>query len=505
MEPGRAGEAGPEAQRSDVVATLAWLAVAALLRFAALGRFSLWGDEVYSLDNSFELFTPAMKAADLAFPLFFLLERGVLELRDLAGGGPADPAQLQLLMRLVPAIAGSMAAAAAFRCSRGFLARGERHVLAALVAFSPWFLFFSQTARFYAPLLALSVPATFELLRAQRDGRVRSAVEGTLWLVLAIATQPTAVLLLVGHLAACFAAAALRIRPLTKAIVPPLLLPVLLALPAAIWPEAVRDTLGYKLRAQDAGVEGLAGLVLGIGWNVGPVVAALAALGLPTLWRRDRTVALHVIVGAGVPTALLLVLAALHKSVEQRYLIGVVVLALLPAAAYVGELAQRLDGVVRGARLAVPLLAVGAWIPGLLSEPIDGNRHDLAGALRYVTERLQPGDGVVCDYHALARRYLPAELPDALLLEAPPPSGTSDAGRWKVMAASCPRLWIVLPAEFAEASDEHRAFQRWAWGEGRLQREFWRPRLDYHQNRIRVFLVEPKRAARWVPGRADGR
>jgi uncharacterized membrane protein YiaA len=502
MEPGRAGTAEPEAQRSDVVATLAWLAVAALLRFAALGRFSLWGDEVYSLDNALELFTPSMQPADLAFPLFYLLERGVLELRHLAGAGPPDPAQLQLLLRLVPAVAGSMAAAAAFRCSRGFLARGERHVLAALVAFSPWFLFFSQTARFYAPLLALCVPATFELLRAQRDGNLRSAIEGTCWTALAIATQPTAILLLAGHLVAVFTAALLRVRPLTRAVVPPLLLPLLIAVPAAFWPEVVRDTLLYKLKAQDAGVEGLAGLVLGIGWNVGPVIAALAALGLPTLWRRDKTVALHVIVGAGVPTLLLMVLAALQKSVEQRYLLAVVVLALLPAAAYVGELAQRLDGVVRGARLAVPLLAVGAWVPGLLSESIDGNRHDLAGALRFVTEHLQPGDGVVCDYHALARRYLPAELPDELLLEAPPPVGGSDGKRWKPMVASCPRLWIVLPAEFAEASAEHRAFQRWAWGEGSLQREFWRPRLDYHQNKIRVFLVEPKRAAAWWPGKS---
>ena len=44
----------------------------------------------------------------------------------------------------------------------------------------------------------------------------------------------------------------------------------------------------------------------------------------------------------------------------------------------------------------------------------------------------------------------------------------------------------LLPAEFAEGGAEQRSFQRWAWGEGRLQREFWRPRLDYHQNKIRV-------------------
>lgn len=489
---------GAGAERSDGLAALGWFALAAALRFLALGRFSLWGDEVYSLDNSLDLFGPRMVAADLAFPVFFALERLVLELAGLAGPAP-DPQALQFVLRLLPALAGSIAAAAAFRSSRGFLGRRERHVLAALVAFSPWFLYFSQLARFYSLVLAFCIPATFELMRAQREGSFRRALAGVTWIALAIGTHPTAGLLLLGELAAVGGAALLRVRPLSRAVVPLVALPLLMAVPALLWPSTVSDTIGYKLRAQDAAVESFGGLLLGIGWNVGPVIGALGVLGLPTLWRRDRELALHVVLGAGVPTALMLALAALHKSVEQRYLIAVVPLALLPAAAFIGELSDRLERTVRGAAVAVPALALAAWAPGIVSELIDGNRHDLAGALRFVTERLRPGDGVIVETHGLARRYLPDSLADEQLLEAPPPSGDAEWRKYESMWGGCPRLWIVIPADFEEKTAETRSFHRWAWEQGRLAQELWRPRLDYHQNRLRVFVVEPERAMKWHP------
>ncbi len=491
-------QGGTSTQRRDGLATLAWFALAAALRFVALGRFSLWGDEVYSLDNSLDLFGPRMQVADLAFPVFFMLERLVLELAGLAHAHP-EPQALQLVLRLLPALAGSVAVAAAFRCSRGFLDRRERHVLAALVAFSPWFLYFSQLARFYSLLLVFCIPATFELMRAQRERSVRRALWGVMWIALAIGTHPSAGLLLMGVLVAVGGAALLRVRPLSRALLPLVALPLAMALPALLWPATIRDTIIYKLEAQDAAVESLGGLLLGIGWNIGPVIGALGVLGLPTLWRRDRELALHVVLGAGAPTALMLVLAALNRSVEQRYLIGVVPLALLPAAAFIGELADRLASTLRGAAIAVPTLALAAWTPGIVSGLIDGNRHDLAGAMRFVTERLVPGDGVIVETHGLARRYLPDSLADEQLLEAPPPKGDKEWSKYEAMWGGCPRLWIVLPADFEEKTAETRSFHRWAWEQGRLAQEFWRPRLDYHQNRVRVFVVEPERAAKWHP------
>lgn len=478
------------------LAVAGWFAVAAALRLLFLGRFSLWGDEIYSLEDALDLFTPRVGAGDLAFPLFFLLERAVLELTGLARATDPDPLALQWALRIVPAIAGAAAAAAAFHSSRGFLARRDRHLLAALIAFSPWLLFFSQTARFYTLVLALATPATFELLRAARDASVKRGVIGAAWLLLATLAHPTALFLLAGHAAASFAAALLRVRPLNRGHVPPLLIPVLLAIPASIWPAAV-DPLLFRWNVRDAGVESAGGLLLGIGWNVGPVVAALAFLGIPSTWRGDRALAVHVVAGAGVPVLLLLALAMGEKSVEQRYLLAILPLALLPAARFLGEIADDVAARARAPAWAPPVLALLPYGPGVVSAYLDGNRHDLAGAAAVVRAGLEPGDGVIAETHALFRRYLPPGFPEERLLEAPPPATRQERERFAAMWKECPRIWLVVPAEFEGSGDPHRSFHQWAWSEGRLVRELWRPRLDYHQNRLRVFRVEPRAARRW--------
>ncbi len=484
--------------KADLLPVLGWLLAAAALRFIGLGRFSLWGDEYYSLDNAIDLFSPRMQLGDYAFLPFFMLERLVLEVSGMAHVTAPDPVRLAFLLRLVPAAAGSIAVAAAYRCSRGFLRRGERHALAALLAFSPWFLLFSQMARSYSLLLAFVVPATFELLRAAREGSVRRGVVGTAWALVATITHPTAALLLVGHVAAALVAALMRVRPLSRGLLPPLLMPLVLALPAAIWPGAVRDTLVYKLQAQDAGIESVGALLLGIGWNVGPVVAALALLGLPVLWRRDRVVAVYVVVGVAMPVLVMIGLAMFGTSVEQRYLLAVVPLAMIPAALLIGEIAGQLRECVP--RLAVPALALVAYTPGVVSELIDGNRHDLAAAAELVRSRLAVGDGIISETHALMRRYLPADFPADRLLEAPPQTSDPDREQHTSMWKSCPRIWIVIPADFEEHDLTHRSFLRWAWSQGRLVQEIWHPRLDYHQNRLWVFLVEPAHTLKWWPG-----
>jgi hypothetical protein len=371
-------------------------------------------------------------------------------------------------------------------------------VLAAFVTFSPWLLFFSQWARFYTLLFALIVPATFELLRAARDASVRRGVAGSVWLLLATLVHPTAPLLLVGHVAAALVAAALRIRPLNRGLVPPLLLPLVLGAPALFWPQTLEPLL-YKWSAHDAGVESASSLLLGVGFNVGPLVAALAFLGIPSLWSRDRALAVHCVVGTGVPFVLLVALAVAGKSVEQRYLLAVLPLALVPAAVFVRELADLAAERAGAPRFAVPVLAVLPYAPGVVSEFVDGDRHDLAGAAAIVRAQMGEGDGVIAETHSLFARYLPSDFPDALLLEAPPlPTRKEDRQQFDAMWKSCPRIWIVVQAEFESMAQPERAFQDWAWREGRLVRELWRPRLDYHQNRLRVFVVDTAHAVRWI-------
>jgi len=61
--------AEPREENSDAPAwraALVWFAIALALRLLFLGRFSLWGDEVYSLDDALNIGTPRMHPSALA-------------------------------------------------------------------------------------------------------------------------------------------------------------------------------------------------------------------------------------------------------------------------------------------------------------------------------------------------------------------------------------------------------------------------------------------------------
>jgi len=492
--------AQPTAERSDERTwrlALSWFALALALRLLFLGRFSLWGDEIYSYDDALTWGTSQMRVSGMAYPLFFALERAVLGIAGLAGGGHLDPQRIQWWLRIVPALAGAAAVPAIFVGARAILSLRERHVAAAFVTLSPWLLFYSQYARFYTLLLALSTPAAFGMIRAWRDADLRAGIRASAWLLLAVLAHPTALLLLGGHVAGVLAAAALRLRPLNRGLVGPLAVPLLLAVPACIRPELVVKTLFHRFTVQDAGSASVPSLLLGVGYNVGPAVVALAMCGLPLLWRRDRVLCVHLLGAVGAPFLVVAGMAAAHMSVEQRYLLAIVPLALCPAAIAVAALTERVRA-ARAGGLLVPVAALVPYVPGVVSNYVDGDRHDMAGATRYVVAHLQGGDGIIADWNGLMRRYLPDDFPDERLLEAPPASNEQDRVQFDRMWSECPRIWVVVPAEFEDQNAETRRFQEWAWRAGRLQTQLWSPRLDYHQNRLRVFLVEPRAAPRWT-------
>src|SRR5262245_34902199 len=92
-------------------AALGWFAVALALRLLFLGRFSLWGDEDYSLDDALRWGTTHLRPNQLVYPLFFLLERAALEIGGFVDVVHPDPRRMQWWLRIVPALAGAAAAA----------------------------------------------------------------------------------------------------------------------------------------------------------------------------------------------------------------------------------------------------------------------------------------------------------------------------------------------------------------------------------------------------------
>lgn len=467
--------------------------IAGGLRFAGLHVWSLWGDEAYSFVHAHRFGTSEMGASSLAYPLFFALEW--LALQTLP-----HSLSLELVLRLVPALAGTLAAALLFRVSRGLLDRPARHLLAAMAAFSPWLLFHSQFARFYSLLLLLSLLSSFTFLDAVRTGSRRRMWQSALLFLLAMATHPTAALLLAGHLLAFVVGRFVgETRPLR--LLGPLFWMLLVPLLAAAFSwRTVQETLIHRITLQDSGADSVADLIQGIVYNFGLSLSALSVAGLPLLWKRSRLLCVHVVVGAGFPFAVVFGLALLGSAVEQRYLIPVVPLMMVPAALLVAEIMEQAGQRLRGARVVVPLLVFCPFVLALASNYADGDRHDLRGAAAVIQADLRPADFVVSENHFLMQYYL-RELAEDRLVEAPPRA--EDYMQYAALSREGGRLWVVVPAEFADLGGERAHFYAWCWESGQLVRELYHPRLDYHQNRLQVFLFQDPEGSRWLPPRSE--
>jgi len=118
--------------------------LAAVLRFARLGTWSLWIDEANTLWLTQYL---SGKRPTDAYPLFFWLERQMV---DAFGTS-------EFALRLLPALLGIASVPLLYLLFRR--AAGERAAFwaALLMALSPWHVFWSQNARYYTLLLVIAL------------------------------------------------------------------------------------------------------------------------------------------------------------------------------------------------------------------------------------------------------------------------------------------------------------------------------------------------------------
>ncbi len=114
--------------------------LAAVLRFLRLGDWSFWIDEGNTLWLTQHL---SGKRPTDAYPLFFWLERGMVELFGTS----------EFALRLLPVMLGILTVPMAYLFFRR--AAGERAAFwgALLLALSPWHMFWSQNARYYTLLM----------------------------------------------------------------------------------------------------------------------------------------------------------------------------------------------------------------------------------------------------------------------------------------------------------------------------------------------------------------
>ena len=315
------------------------------LRFLALGEWSLWIDEAYTLADAR---TGTGHLNPVGYALFDLWY-------GLAEGRPDE-----LWMRLPAALFGWLAIPLSVWALVPFVGRRAAALAALVVAVSPWHLYWSQNARFYTLAQCFGLVGVGLLVRGIRDVRVAGLVAAGVFLLLGAATHPSAAMLMGAALFAPVLLARLgklRVPPGVR-LGRPLAIVFVVALVASVpW---MRDVWHVWSRRQ--GVGDPVHLVLTTGYLLTPVVGLGVLLGTFEVLRGRRPKArLLVAIAAGVLG--LAFVASFFVRVSAQYVFVAMpllaALAALPCARSEGSGAPG-----AGTRLARRRAA--AWIYGLV-------------------------------------------------------------------------------------------------------------------------------------------
>ncbi len=248
---GRAERSWPSAARMALGLT----ALAAVLRFAALGEQSVWYDELATaevIDGDLSTAWDAYTATEATPPLFYAL---TWIWTHLFGSGDAA-------LRTVSAAAMTAAVPVTFLAARSFVSERAALLAAALVAVNPTMVWYGQEARAYGLLVlfaALSLWATGRVRRTPTPGPV------AVWAIvaaLALFVHFFAIFLLVAEAIVIVRAC----RPRPRALAPA----ALLLAPVAIALLALADRLGGGVRTGFIGT-------IPLGDRTGDIVRELAS------------------------------------------------------------------------------------------------------------------------------------------------------------------------------------------------------------------------------------
>ena len=137
-----------------------------LLRFYNLGANSLWLDEASTLmfaRQSLAGIWESTAGGEFNPPLFYWLEHAMLLLGE-----------SEFVLRFLPALLGVLTIPVVYFVGKEFKDQNVGLIAAALLAFSPFHIYYSQEARAYAPMLFFFSLALLFYVRANRSDEVRS-------------------------------------------------------------------------------------------------------------------------------------------------------------------------------------------------------------------------------------------------------------------------------------------------------------------------------------------
>ncbi|MDQ6806311.1 MAG: glycosyltransferase family 39 protein [Actinomycetota bacterium] len=167
---------------ADAWALGALILLAAALRFATIASQSYWADEsltVYELHLPFGPMLSAISHAETTPPLYFIL---AWAWAHIFGTGEAA-------LRSLSAIVGVAIVPLAYMCGRELVSRRAGVIAAAFAAVNPFLVWYSQEARAYMLLIALTGASFLWFIRAERDQSRRNVAWWTLFSALALTTH----------------------------------------------------------------------------------------------------------------------------------------------------------------------------------------------------------------------------------------------------------------------------------------------------------------------------
>ncbi|MBN1557147.1 MAG: glycosyltransferase family 39 protein [Lentisphaerae bacterium] len=462
-EPERGGGA---ARRLFLLGLLACTLLGGVLRLTRLDAWSVWIDELYTVQSCAEpARTPLSKRLGYVPTALSLRGQGIPP----STIPPERPETWRALgiredsLRLASCWIGILTIPLLGLASRKPFGDRPALLAALLLAVAPWHIEWSQAARYYTQQFLFYALALTLYYRATRTRRTGWLIAALLALVLAFLTQPPALLLVGVFFADAVAAAWLgRTPPLSRRSALPVAAAALFCagiLFADLW-RAPGDwshlvTTGHQTPLK---------LLLGIVYLSVPSVVALAALA--TLWlarKRDGPV-VYLALGVIVPLAAFMLLAARHY-VALRYALPVLYPLLLLAALGLDRLASVLRpalGFTAAAAPAALLLTPVLFLDYVYFTGAHGFRRRWRDAYAFIDAHRRPGE-LVCagpaSYTLIARYYLQDAAP-----VRPLPATRAELDAWGRSA------WLVYEAEsIVEAGTHEAATADWVPGAAELK------------------------------------
>jgi 4-amino-4-deoxy-L-arabinose transferase-like glycosyltransferase len=187
-EPPAAGSAPP---RPELVWLAALVAAAAALRFVAIGHQSFWLDESFTVDlvkRPFGDLVSGIASTESTPPLYYVLAWLWAKLFGTHEAG----------LRSLSALFGTIAVPVVWRTAREWFGSARAGLIAAaLVAFNPFFVWYSQEARSYSLLVLMAALSLLWFGRVLRDRTGRAFAGWAVVAALALLTHYFAAFLLV--------------------------------------------------------------------------------------------------------------------------------------------------------------------------------------------------------------------------------------------------------------------------------------------------------------------